>query len=314
MQLTVAALSAGRKWYSEGNPGVAANMGHLFDLARDAVEENADIVVFPEYATTGCPYPPADEVRASAETIPGSGRWYDAYASFAASHQVWLAAWLVELDGGCYLNTAFLIDEEGTFRGKYRKVHLSNGEMWAWGFSGGQELAPLDTPWGRVGFFICADRWYPEHARCLLLSGADFFIHPSVGDDGDMVNQVRCLENRVWTVNASYAGGSIYVSPRGDVVAKADSGVGRALILTMDPNETLVVRNTGGPHRAKLTFRAARRPELYGTIIDTSLPRPSWRQVFCRADGSDASDEELSTRVPYLLRSGETARDEGVGL
>ena len=91
-------------------------------MAGHGIADGAELIVFPEYCTTGTPYPSVEVVHASAETIPGDGPMYRAYADLASAHGVWVAGWLVERDGNRYYNTSFLLDEAGRFRGKYGQL------------------------------------------------------------------------------------------------------------------------------------------------------------------------------------------------
>ena len=84
---------------------------------------------------------------------------------------------------GVYYNTAAVIDADGRYLGKYRKMHLPHCPPGFWEkfyFRPGNLGYPVfDTRVGKVGVYICYDRHFPEGARCLGLNGAELVFNPS---------------------------------------------------------------------------------------------------------------------------------------
>ncbi|MDR0536316.1 MAG: carbon-nitrogen hydrolase [Puniceicoccales bacterium] len=85
---------------------------------------------------------------------------------------------------GCevYHNTAAVLDADGTFLGKYRKMHIPQDP----GFEEKFYFSPGDlgfrawrTAHGNIGVLICWDQWYPEAARLTALSGAQILFYPT---------------------------------------------------------------------------------------------------------------------------------------
>ena len=83
-----------------------------------------------------------------------------------------------------YFNTAVVCDADGTFLGKYRKMHIPNdlknhyGE--AYYFAPGDLGTPVfQTRYASIGVLICWDQWYPEVARKLALDGAQIIFYPT---------------------------------------------------------------------------------------------------------------------------------------
>ncbi|MFO7956293.1 MAG: carbon-nitrogen hydrolase family protein [Candidatus Brocadiia bacterium] len=158
---TVAVLQAGSDHYADGNPGLEANFDCLAAQARDAAEAGPDLMVFPEYAITGWPYPSEDVMRGVAEPLPGEGEWYGRYVELARQTGTPLLGWLIEREEDRLFNAAFLISQDGAFMGKYRKVHANLGEQAWWGLSQGGSLEPLELNGVKIGVSICADMWFP---------------------------------------------------------------------------------------------------------------------------------------------------------
>ena len=83
---------------------------------------------------------------------------------------------------------------------------------------------------------ICYDLVFPETARCLALAGADIIFFPTmggaaVGDDdiGLQALRVRAAENHVYLVVAFRGSGSMIISPRGKIIARAEGPDGLAI-------------------------------------------------------------------------------------
>ena len=68
----------------------------------------------------------------------------------------------------------------------------------------GDSSPVFDTPYGRVGIMICADRTDPTIVRRFCAEGADFLICPSGGMFGpksnDPIVQARSRENKIHIV------------------------------------------------------------------------------------------------------------------
>lgn len=157
------------------------NLCHGLHLAKEAVENGANLIVLPELANTGYAFKTRKEAFDHAEFVP-NGPSVEAWMEFARKHQVYLAAGLAERDGMKIYDTAVLVGPEG-FIGRYRKTHLWNQEK-LWFTPGDLGLPVFDTPIGRIGLLICWDIWFPETPRLLAMQGADI---------------ICSLNNWVWT-------------------------------------------------------------------------------------------------------------------
>jgi hypothetical protein len=140
----------------------------------------------------------------------------------------------IEADGATY-NTAFLLGRDGKEIGRYHKTCPTWSECGT--RSRGKSLPVFATSdLGTVGMLICYDLVFPESARCLALAGADMIFFPTmggaaVGDDdiGLQALRVRAAENHVYLVVAFRGGGSMIISPRGKIIARAEGPDGLAI-------------------------------------------------------------------------------------
>lgn len=116
-----------------------------------------------------------------AEPVPGPTT--EALSSLAAELGVVIVAALFERRApGLYHNTAAVIDADGTYLGKYRKMHIPQDP----GFEEKFYFTPGDlgykvwtTRFGKISVLICWDQWYPEAARLAALSGAEIIFYPT---------------------------------------------------------------------------------------------------------------------------------------
>jgi beta-ureidopropionase len=83
---------------------------------------------------------------------------------------------------GIFYNTAAVIQNDGTYLGKYRKTHIPHVAPGFWEkfyFRPGNLGYPVfDLGFAKIGVYICYDRHFPEGARCLGLNGAEIVFNP----------------------------------------------------------------------------------------------------------------------------------------
>ena len=83
---------------------------------------------------------------------------------------------------GLYHNTAAIIDADGRYLGKYRKMHIPDDPQYYEKFyftPGDLGFRSWDTRFGRIGVLVCWDQWYPEAARLTALCGAQILFYPT---------------------------------------------------------------------------------------------------------------------------------------
>lgn len=83
---------------------------------------------------------------------------------------------------GVYHNTAAIIDADGSYLGKYRKMHIPDDPLFYEKFyftPGDLGFNAWETKFGRIGVCVCWDQWYPEAARLTALRGAQILFYPT---------------------------------------------------------------------------------------------------------------------------------------
>jgi N-carbamoylputrescine amidase len=116
-----------------------------------------------------------------AEPVPGPST--DALSKVAVKNSVAIIASLFEKRAqGIYHNTTAVIDADGTYLGKYRKMHIPDDPSYYEKFyftPGDLGYRVFKTKFANVGVLICWDQWYPEAARITALMGADILFYPT---------------------------------------------------------------------------------------------------------------------------------------
>jgi len=160
----------------------AENMVRAMDAIRRAAAAGAKIVCLQElfrsrYFCVSEDYTPF----AMAEMIPGPST--EALQSLAGELGVVIVASLFEKRAeGLYHNSAAVIDADGAYLGKYRKMHIPDDPSFYEKFyftPGDLGFRTFKTRFGIVGVLICWDQWYPEAARLTALMGAEILFYPT---------------------------------------------------------------------------------------------------------------------------------------
>ena len=158
------------------------NMTKAIKGIREAAAKGANIVCLQElfrslYFCTSEEYAPFT----LAESIPGPTT--DQLQPIAKELGVVIIASLFEKRAeGLYHNTTAVIDADGTYLGKYRKMHIPDDPSFYEKFyfaPGDLGFKSFPTKFGKLGVLICWDQWYPEAARLTALTGAEILFYPT---------------------------------------------------------------------------------------------------------------------------------------
>lgn len=111
---------------------------------------------------------------------------------------------------GLYFNTTAVIDADGEYLGKYRKMHIPDDPGFYEKFyftPGDSGYKVFDTKFGKIGVLICWDQWYPEAARITALMGAEILFYPTaIGWDKSQDKETNIEQYNAWqTIQRSHA-------------------------------------------------------------------------------------------------------------
>jgi deaminated glutathione amidase len=176
----------------------------------------------------------------------------------AAKHGIWIAlgSLAVQMPGSQYLaNRSFLIDDSGSIRARYDKMHLfdvdlPSGESWreSSSYAPGDVAVLADAPLGKLGLTICYDLRFPALFAALSDAGASViavpaaFTMPTGKAHWHVLLRARAIENACWIIAASQTGNhedgrdtfghSLVINPWGEIILDmgAEPGVAFAEI------------------------------------------------------------------------------------
>jgi predicted amidohydrolase len=240
-------------------------------IARTIGSADADIIVFPELATTG--YFFVDPAALRPLAMPLSHKHMEKLRAASDATGRTVVVGFAELDGESMYNSAAIL-LPGKRPVVYRKTHLFYKErlVFAPGNSG---FIVVDVPGHdcKLGVMICYDWRFPESARCLALQGADVIACPSnlVTHIWRKVMPARAVENKVYLAVANrtgteivndetvaFNGDSVVYAPNGDVLASADATSDAVVVANIEPAST-----RDKSFNAFNDIFADRRPEMY---------------------------------------------------
>ncbi|HKZ66772.1 MAG TPA: carbon-nitrogen hydrolase [Chitinophagaceae bacterium] len=159
-----------------------ANLQKAIEKIKEAATKGAQIVCLQELFTSlyFCDIEDYDNFKL-AEPIPGPSS--DALASIAKELGVVIIASLFEKrTSGLYHNTTAILDADGTYLGKYRKMHIPDDPAYYEKFyftPGDLGYKVFNTKFAKIGVLICWDQWYPEASRITALMGAEILFYPT---------------------------------------------------------------------------------------------------------------------------------------
>jgi N-carbamoylputrescine amidase len=226
---------------------------------REARARGAELVCLPELFRSQYFCQTEDHGHfALAEPVPGPTT--DALSKLAAELGVVIVASLFERRAeGLYHNTAAIIDADGTYLGKYRKMHIPDDPQYYEKFyftPGDLGFLAWDTRVGRIGVLVCWDQWYPEAARLTALAGAQILFYPTaIGWLPAEKAEHGAQQQAAWeTIQRSHAiANGVFVCAVNRVGHEGPAGGGLEFwggSFVSDPGGRLLVK--GGPDEAVL--------------------------------------------------------------
>jgi predicted amidohydrolase len=230
-------------------------------VAAVGQQQDADLVVAPELATTGYDLDLLGRFgHELAEPLGGPSILRIAEAAVASRTTV-VVGFLESSEGRLYDSLA-TIEPTGAIR-RYRKTHLYPPELAV--FAPGDVLTTVVTPAGVIGPLLCFEHAFPEIATSLALAGAQILVIPSAVPFGfehllELRTRARGQDNQVYAIGCNlvghgFCGHSLVADPRGEVVTAADV---EETVLRARLDMTAVARE-----RQKEPALRLRRPDLY---------------------------------------------------
>ncbi len=277
MSDTVKAAILQTKWTGDKESMIELHEKYL----AEAASQGTQVMCFQElfYGPYFCQVQET-EFYSYAEAIP-DGPTTKRFQELAEKYAMVLVLPMYEEEqAGLLYNTAAVIDADGSYLGKYRKIHIPQvkGFWEKFYFRPGNLGYPVfDTAVGKVAVNICYDRHFPEGWRELGLNGAEIVFNPSATSRGLSsylwkLEQTASAVANMYFVGAinrvgieplgdnDFYGTSYFADPRGQFVGEPAS----------DQDEELVVRDLDmglvKEVRDQWAFYRDRRPDMYEQI------------------------------------------------
>ncbi len=265
-----------------------SNLDNAIEKIREAAAKGAQIVCLQELFTSlyFCDVEEYDNFKL-AEPVPGASS--DALSQIAAELNVVIIASLFEKRAqGIYHNTTAVFDADGSYLGKYRKMHIPDDPSYYEKFyftPGDLGYKTWTTKYAKIGVLICWDQWYPEAARITSLMGAEILFYPTaigwhhLQDDitnseqynaWQTIQKSHAVANGVHVVSVNrvgveqngqmkFWGGSFVSNPFGSLLYKASHEEEEVGVVEIDTDKT-------DTYRTHWPFLRDRRIDTYEQI------------------------------------------------
>src|SRR5438445_2290680 len=270
----------------------ADNLARAIDKIREASKRGAQIICMHELFRGEYFCRTEDAALFDlAEAVPGPTT--EALSKAAKESNVALVVSLFERRAaGVYHNSCAVLDADGSFLGKYRKMHIPDDPLYYEKFyftPGDMGFPNFDTRFGRIGVQVCWDQWYPEGARLAGLGGANILFYPTaIGwhpsekrehgaaqlDAWQTIQRSHAIANGVFVAAVNrvgyegtpdsgleFWGHSFVADPFGQVLAEASGDKEEILVVACDPRRVEDVRRNR-------PFLRDRRIDAYSPILE----------------------------------------------
>ena len=265
-----------------------ATLSKAHDLVRQAADEGAQLVVFPEAFLSGYPvwvwFAPAAHthplreaytaLHRSSITIPGPVT--DQLGELARDAGVTIAIGVNEKNAqgsdSTLFNTLLYVGPDGSILGSHRKLIPTTGERLVWGRGDGDDLDVHQLPFGRVSGLICWENYMPLARYTLAARGVQIYVAPTWDHGEPWLSSMRHIakECRCFVVSCCQA---FHVDdvPDGLAMKKqylegVDGWINPGGSAIVDPDGKLVA----GPAESEETI-------LYADVHPDQLVGPRWQ-------------------------------------
>ncbi|SFC46940.1 carbon-nitrogen hydrolase family protein [Ruminococcus albus] len=251
---------------------VRENMEQSLRYIREAAENGADLILFPEVQLTPFfPQFPGQDVSAFAVTM--NSDTVRAFQNVCRECKIMAVPNLYLRENDKYFDASILIGADGSIIGLQKMVHIAQAEQFYeqdYYTPSDDGFKVFDTPFGKIGIVVCFDRHYPESIRTEALLGADLILIPTVNTKAEPSEMFEC-EVRVQAFQNSvaiamcnrvgreddmhFSGESIVTDANGSVIAKAED-TAQLLYAEFDISQSQIIRD-------KRPYTQLRRNEFY---------------------------------------------------
>jgi N-carbamoylputrescine amidase len=270
------------------------NLTRATEKVREAAARGAQVVCLHELFTGEyfC-RTEQTELFDLAETVPGPTT--ERFSAVAKETRVALVLSVFERRAaGVYHNTCAVLDADGSYLGKYRKMHIPDDPLYYEKFyftPGDLGFLNFDTKYARIGVQICWDQWYPEGSRITAMQGAQVIFYPtSIGwhpyekvqvgaaqlDSWKTIQRAHAVANGIYVAvvnrvgfegqpekgdaGLEFWGNSFVADPAGQILKEASNDQEEILVVECDPAKS-------EEQRRNWPFFRDRRIDAFGPLM-----------------------------------------------
>jgi predicted amidohydrolase len=231
------AICAGLVQCDVKNGDISANRRVVFDAIARLADAGANLALLPELWSCGFDQDQmAIHAEKTSEIIYNIGE-------LAKKHHMLIAGSLPEMAGGRIYNTLYVVDQDSSIAGTYRKIHLFKFNQEEKTFAPGDRAVVCATSVGPIGLMVCYDLRFPELCRTLAVAGARMVLvcaqwPKSRIHHWDTLLSARAIENQIFIAacnrvgtdgELTFTGHSRILSPDGETLAVITDHAGEAM-------------------------------------------------------------------------------------
>jgi len=197
----------------------AAGLEKALGLIREAAENGAELVVFPELFLPCYPYGMTFGFTVGHREEGGRADWkryYDnsllvpgpeteALAAAAREAGLWLSIGVSERvpESGTLYNTNLIFAPDGSLAARHRKLKPTGAERVVWGDADRGFFPVAETPWGPMGSLICWESYMPLARVALYEKGVTLYLSPNTNDNEEWQATIRhiAIEGHCYFIN-----------------------------------------------------------------------------------------------------------------
>ncbi|MEN0047167.1 MAG: carbon-nitrogen hydrolase family protein, partial [Bacteroidota bacterium] len=241
--------------------------------------KNCNLLVFPESFIPGYPRGFSFGTVIGSRTSEGRKQYLEYYQNsvdlasndlakleaIAAQFQLYLVIGVTEKqaqNGSLYCSMLYISPTNGLL-GVHRKIKPTGQERIIWGESDARDLVTFDTKIGKLGGLICWENYMPLARMAMYQQGIEIYIAPTADSRDGWISTMQhiALEGRCFVLSCNQyieqsfypekyqaalnnqtvecRGGSIIVSPLGEILAGPLFGETGVLLATLDLDEII---------------------------------------------------------------------------
>ena len=196
-----------------------ASLAKALNLIKEAAEQKAELIVFPELFIPGYPIGMNFGFSMGKRTEAGREDWmryynasliaggpeFEALAEAAIKTKAYISMGFSERDAvkGTLYNSNVIFEPDGSYK-VHRKLKPTGTERVVWGDADKDYFPITETPWGPIGSLICWESYMPLARVALYQKGITIYISPNTNDNPEWQATIQhiAIEGKCYFINA----------------------------------------------------------------------------------------------------------------